>query len=539
MTRIIAPQKSGLLQVTPRLMQILRVLVRHKFLGVLLGKSHYPSPQAVRETLEELGLTFLKFGQVLAMRPDLVPPAYLDELEKLHDDLPAMSIDVVRATVEGELGAPLAQLFASFEETPIAAATIAQVHEARLPGGRHVAVKVQRPGLQALIAKDIAALRVLVSLGEKLAPALRALDLPVVVGEFSKTLEHEIDFNHEARSMSLFRAGLAEVPDLWIPEVVAPYSKRTVLTMDYSAGERIDDYGKKHPDAMPKAIGTLVTLMLQSIFEQGLFHADPHPGNVSVLPDGRLALLDFGMTGTLDEAMRESLIRLLQAVVEGDARAATEAYLEVAPDSEEVNRVALLGDIKAVLYEINQSDLAHVSLGAAFDSLMRAGSRNGVHNPAEFFLLTRVFVILESMISELAPNYNFMESFGREVSRLSAQHFSVARFKDKSTDFARELERLISDAPGDARRVLGRVAEGNLGRVQAPAIEALGNRVTGNLDRLAGAIICAALMVGGPILLAAMMSGWHRVLGQIMVVSGVLGTVVIVVGAVLSARRSR
>jgi len=204
-----------------------------------------------------------------------------------------------------------------------------------------------------------------------------------------------------------------------------------VLTMEYSAGERVDLYARLHAEAMPRVINTLVKLMLQTIFEEGLFHADPHPGNIFVLPDGRLSLLDFGMTGDLDEPMRESLILLLEAVVKGDARAATEAYLEMAPASEEVNRAALLVDIKATLYEVSKSDLANVSIGDAFESLLHAGSRNGVHNPSEFFLLTRAFIILESLVSELAPHHNYMESFREEISRLTAKHFSLTQIKDK------------------------------------------------------------------------------------------------------------
>src|SRR5665647_1647151 len=447
MAVLIDLQKSTVLRAAPRLMQIMRVFARHKFLGALFGRTHWPSPKEVRETFQELGLVFLKFGQVLALRRDLLPAAYIDELELLHDQLPAMGIDVVRATVEVELGAPLTKLFASFSDTPLAAATIAQVHEATLQDGRHVAVKVQRPCLRAIIATDIAALNYLVALGEGLFPSLRALDLPVVVRELANSLHRETDFGREARSIVLIRAALADVPDLWIPDVVAEYSGETVLTMEYSAGERVDSYAKLHPEAMPRVINTLVKLMLHSIFEEGLFHADPHPGNVFVLPDGRLSLLDFGNTGDLDEPMRESLTLLLEAVVKGDARAATEAYLEMAPANEKVNHVALLVDIKAVLYEIRRTKLADVSIGNAFESLLRAGSRNGVHNPREFVLLTRAFAILESMIGLLAPGYNHMESFRDEISRLTAQHFSPDRIKGTTTKLARELARLVIDGP--------------------------------------------------------------------------------------------
>src|SRR5665647_352123 len=327
MAGMIKPEKSGVLRATPRLVQILRVLARHGLLGALRGESHWPPPREVRKTFEELGLTFVKFGQVLALRRDLLPDAYIDELELLHDRLPAMDMNTVRERVEGELGAPLTALFPAFSETPLAAATIAQVHDATMKDGRHVAVKVQRPGLRKMISRDIAALTYLVTLGEGLFPRLRALDLPVVVREFAKSLNRETDFSREARSIVLFRAAMADVPDLWIPDVVAECSSGGVLTMEYSSGERVDLYAKQHPEAMPRVIDTLVKLMLHTIFEEGLFHADPHPGNVFVLPDGRLSLLDFGMTGELDEPMRESLKHLLEAVVKGDALAARDAYL--------------------------------------------------------------------------------------------------------------------------------------------------------------------------------------------------------------------
>lgn len=539
MALIIDPDKSSLIRVAPRLMQILRVLVRHKFLGALRGMSHWPAPKEVRETFEELGLTFLKFGQVLAMRRDLLPDAYINELELLQDQLPALGIDAVRAKVELELGAPLTKLFASFCETPLGSATIAQVHEATLLDGRHVAVKVQRPDLEAMITTDIAAMTYLVTLGERLFPRMVPLDLPVLVHEFANSLNRETDFSHEARSIVLFRTALVDVPNLWIPNVIADYSSSSVLTMEFSDGERVDIYARLHPEAMPQLINTLVRLMLQTIFEEGLFHADPHPGNVYVLLDGRLSLLDFGMTGELDEQMRDSLTHLLEAVVKGDARAAKEAYLEMAPGSEKVNRAALLVDIKAVLYEIHRSDINDVSIGDAFDSLLRAGSQNGVHNPPEFFLLTRAFVILESMIRELDPDHNYMGSFREEISRLTAKHFSVDRIKEKTNKFAREMERLVSDAPGDTRRVLRRIADGNLGRLQSPGIEALGGRISRNLERLTGAIASGSLVIGGAMLsLVPPLNSLHHALAEAMVIAGIIGTIFICIGA-LSRYRGR
>jgi ubiquinone biosynthesis protein len=522
MSILIDPKKSTLLRATPRLLQIMRVLARHKFLGALRGRNHWPSPKEVRETFEELGLTFLKLGQVLALRRDLLPDAYIDELEQLLDQLPARGFDAVRATVEYELGAPLWDIFSAFGETPLAAATIAQVHEATTRDGRHVAVKVQRPGLEAMIATDIAALTYLVWLGENIFPRLRALDLPVLVSEFSDSLGRETDFEREARSIMLFRAALADVPDLWIPDVLAEFSGGAVLTMEFAEGERVDLYAQKQPEAMPKAIATLVRLMLQTIFEEGLFHGDPHSGNVLVIPDGRLCLLDFGMTGELDEQMRESLTHLLEAVVKSDTRGATDSYLEMTMASEKVNRAALMVDMKSVLQEIHRKDLAEVSIGEAFSALLRAGSRHGVHNPPEFFLLTRAFVIMESMMRKLDPQFDFMGAFREETERLTAQHFSLERIKEKTGKLGRELERLFTDAPGDTRRALRRIAEGNLGRLQTPSLEALGGQISRNLKRLTDAIAAAGLLVGGSMLVNAPLdNGWHHAFGQALVVAGV------------------
>jgi ubiquinone biosynthesis protein len=279
--------------------------------------------------------------------------------------------------------------------------------------------------------------------------------------------------------------------------------------------------------------------MLRTIFEEGLFHADPHPGNVFVLPDGRLSLLDFGNTGELDEPMRESLILLLEAVVKDDARAATEAYLEMVPAIKEVQRAALVVDIRAALYQMKRSDSADVSLGDAFEALLRAGTRNGVQNPAEFLLLARAFVILESMSRQLAPNHDYMESFREEIKRLTARHFAPQRIKEKTTKLARELERLTDDGPGDTRRVLRRIAEGDLGRVEAPALEALAARVSHDLGRLSGAIASGALVIGGALLLVARLGGWHHALGEVMSVVGFAGMILIPVGGWLRARARR
>ncbi|WP_410498856.1 ABC1 kinase family protein [Chitinibacter sp. S2-10] len=515
-----------------RIVYILRVLIKHNLLGSLLGQQHWPSPQELRTAIEALGPTYIKFGQVLAMRRDLIPENYANELALLHDQLPAMPFDLVRTIIEEELGLPLSSLFSEFSEEPLGAASIAQVHKAVTSDGRIVAVKVQRPNLHAVIRKDIALLTHLVTMGEKVLPHLRQLELHRVVDEFALSLKREIDFTHEARSITIFRSAMSECPELWVPEVITAYSRGSVLSMSFSEGERIDLYAQKHPEMMPEAMNSLLKLMLKTIFEDGLFHADPHPGNVFILPDGRLALLDFGNTGELDEPMRESLAYLLEAVIAGDARAATDAYLEMALSSEEVDRAALLMDMKAALYEIRRADLTAISIGATFEALAQAGTRNRIRNPNEFVLLTRAVVILESMIQQLAPNHDYITSFREQISRLTMQHFSKQRIAGKTAKLARELERFMLDAPSDTRRILRRVAEGNLGRL--PRLENMGDRLSRNLERLAGAIAYAALVISGSMLFLTPQGDWHHTLGEIMIGCGILGMVVTGIGVLRS-----
>src|SRR5665213_56860 len=240
-------QKGGPLLIARRVAQIMRVLARHKILGALRGRNHWPAPSEVRKAFEELGLVFLKFAQVLAMRRDLLAEPYIRELEHLQDRLPPIPFHTVQATVEHQLGKPLDRLFRSFERQPLATATIAQVHEARLMDGRHVVVKVRRPGLEAVIAQDIATLRYLALLLESLFPKLLNVGLAGMVVEFENTLRREIDFRREARNIQRFRVAWAAFRGVWIPDVVPSRSNEAVLTMAYSPGMRIDLYAKKHP----------------------------------------------------------------------------------------------------------------------------------------------------------------------------------------------------------------------------------------------------------------------------------------------------
>ena len=527
---------GGTLQSAPRVARILRVLVRHGFASALRGERHWPSPVQVREALEELGVVLLKFGQVLALRRDLLPPAYVAELERLHDRVPPIPIEEVRATIARELGAEPGALFASFDETPLAAATIAQVHAATLSDGRRVVVKVRRGGLAERVGEDVAILTYLAAIAEHVRPDLGALDPVGMVREFRDSLRREMDLRLEGRTIRRFRAALADVGDVWIPDVVPEHTAEGVLTLEHSPGERVDQYAARHPEERRTLAAALSALVLHQVFETGLFQADPHPGNVFVLPDGRLCLHDFGMIGELDEPTRKGITALLGAAVEGDARAATDAYLDLGFVGMDIDRRALEADLAALLRTIHERPRGEVRVGEALASLFRVGSDHRVRNPGVLLLLTRTFLISEAVMLQLDPTLNVIEVFRGEVERVAMRRHSPARLLAAGQQLARDLERLVSEAPADARRALRRLADGELGSVRAPELATIGRRASRDLERFTGAVASAALVVAGAMLV--MVDGWHRVAGDILLVVGLFGTAAVAIGALRKPRRS-
>lgn len=515
-------------------MHILRVLGRHGFIGALRGSGHWPTPTAVREALEELGVVYLKFGQVLAMRRDLLPAAYITELERLQDRLPPMAPGAVREIIERELGRPLNELFATFDETPMAAATIAQVHRATLSDKREVIVKVRRTDIAARAAADLPTLMYLAAVAERVAPQLRPFDLVAMVREFRESLGREMDFRLEARSIARFRAAMADTPGLWIPDTISALSTEAVLTEEFSAGERIDTYAEAHPESKERLARGIAALVMTQVFETGLFHADPHPGNVFVLADGRLCLHDFGMIGELDEPMRDALGALLDSATRADVRGVADAYLDLGLVGAEIDRSRLEADLAPVVRRLHERPLEELSIGEALESLVRVGSQHRVRNPGVILLLTRAFLIAESLMRHLDPRMNVLAVFKAEVPRLAAIRRSPARLAAAGREIAAQLERFLREAPEDARRTLHRVAEGELGRVRVPGLEAISTRASRDLERLTGAVASAALLVGGALL--ATVAGWHRVAGDVLIVVGLLGTISVAIGALRTPR---
>jgi ubiquinone biosynthesis protein len=514
--------------------RVLRVLVRHGFLGALRGRGHFPSPVQVKEALEDLGVVYLKFGQVLALRRDLLPESYIAELDKLTDRLPPIDFSAIREAIERELGRPLDDVFQSIDATPMAAATIAQVHTATLHDGRHVIVKVRRPDVESRVAADIPTLAHVAGWLERLQPSLSALNLTGMVREFRGSLTREMDLRLEASTITRFRASLAETPELWIPEPISEFTTRGVLVEQFSPGDRIDRYADAHPEARERLARAVAMLAMHQVFETGLFHADPHPGNLFVLPDGRLCLHDFGMIGEIDERLRAALGTLLEATVAGDARATADAYIEMGMAGVDTDRDALASDLGPVVRRIHEQPLAQISIGETLEALLKVGSQHRLRNPGEILLLTRAFLITEALLKRLDPTVNIVALFEQEIPRIAASRFTSQRLIARGKQAARDLEQLLAAAPNDVRRTLNRIAQGELGRVRVPDLEAAAAGASRDIERLTGGVTSAALLIAGALL--GTTSGWHRVIGDALLVVGVTATIAVALGALLKRR---
>ncbi len=455
-----------------------------------MGGSAWPAPARVRAALEELGVVYVKFGQVLSTRRDLLPTEYAEALTGLQDSVSPLPAAEIRAVIREDLGGDPEELFQTFDDEPLASASVAQVHTATLRDGTSVVVKVQRPGLRTKVADDLLVLAHLAGFVDVTVAKLRPFDLPSVVRDFQASLEAELDFEQEAQNIRRFRRQLAGDDRVWIPDVLDELSSSRVLTLERSHGERLLAYVTSHPEEAPLLARRLGGLFIRQVFRDGLFHADPHPGNIFVMEDGVLCLHDFGMIGQLSEPMREALVDLVEATVSGDARAATNSYLDLGLVPRGIDRDALEDGVSALVEEVRRQPLAEVSVGRALESLARVGGRYRIRNPGAFLLLSRAFVTLEGVLARLDPKVGFVEMFRPAFTESIQVRLSPTRLRRDAVMTAKALDRLAREAPDDVRRIVRRWGEGALGKVSVvpdPTQVARAERAERNLRQILAA----------------------------------------------------
>ena len=391
----------------------------------LLGHSRqarpYTAPEHVRMALEDLGPTFVKLGQLLSSRADVLPPAYQTQLARLQDAAPPEPPGTVEEVIEAELKRPAAEVFAWFDAAPLAAASIGQAHAARLVDGTEVVVKVRRPAAVAQVEVDLAALEWAAALASRCLASARRLDVAGLVAELARTLRAELDYEVEAANAERFLANLASDPTVHVPAVRREASTARVITLTRIDGLKVSNLAALDAAGVDRQAlaRRIVDVVLAMVFEHGFFHADPHPGNLFVEPDGRLGLVDFGMVGAIDPPTRARLVRVFVATASGDAPLLADEMLGLGTATAPVDRAALIHDLAELLAQVTSVPLGELHLGPLLQAELAIVRRHRLRLPPELALLVKTAAMTEGVAALLDPDFVLLTSFAPYAGRLA------------------------------------------------------------------------------------------------------------------------
>jgi predicted unusual protein kinase regulating ubiquinone biosynthesis (AarF/ABC1/UbiB family) len=461
-------------------------------------------PERLAEDLERLGPTFVKLGQLMSTRADLLPQPYIAALSRLQDDVAPFGFAEVERIVETELGVRMSRAFLTFENLPLASASLGQVHRAVLRDGRQVAVKVQRPGIRDQVLDDLDALREIAEFADAHTSLGRRYGFAEMLDEFRKSMLRELDYQQEARNLTTLRDNLAEFPRLHVPSPVADYTTSRVLTMDFVGGRKLTSLG---PLAQLEVDGRalaeqLIAAYLKQILVDGFFHADPHPGNVFLTDAGDIALIDLGMVGRVPPELQEQLLKLLLAVGEGRGNDVARALQALATQvADEVDEEAFRRAVADIVAENQGVALGDVQAGAIVLALSKVSADNGLRTPPELTMLGRALLALDEVTRTLDPHYDPNDAIRRYAADMLRRRVAGT---SQGSMFATVLEakEFVERLPGRVNKVMDALAEGQLTlnvkgvdeREIVRGIAKVANRVTTGL-------VIAALIVGAAMLM--------------------------------------
>jgi len=400
-----------------------------------------PFPVRLREKLEGLGPTYVKIGQIIGLRTDITPPEISRELEKLYYSVPPFSGEDAKRTVEEELKRPVDDIFLSISEKPIGSASLGQVHYGILKSAKEVAVKIKRPGIDELIEHDLALFRLTAGVLERFFPKLRTLNLKKAVDEIEDSMKRELDFMTEAENAQKIRDNLRDHKNVKIPKIFWEYSTRKVLTMEYISGVSINKIDQQNHIRVNKKKILSITCgaVLKQMFEDGLFHADPHPGNLLVLKNDILSFLDFGMVGHLDEAMRRKMAMAFIDMINNDIESYARNLLDLAEITDGSNIEEFKEEIRQILTRpsANPADKDSSSMAQNFFKGLNAGARHGIYFSPDLTMFVKAMVTLEGVASKLDPNFSLVREAKPFVENLISKIYNVK-------DFVNSLEQVSS-----------------------------------------------------------------------------------------------
>lgn len=490
--------------------------------------SELPTEVRIRMAITELGTTFIKLGQILSTRADLVGPDIAGELTKLQADVPADAEDVVRRTVESELGQPLEELFAEFDLQALGSASVGQVHRAKLFSGEIVVVKVQHDNIEPIIDDDLEILRILAEAAEHYSPELRLYQPRATVADFSRNLKRELDYRRELRSLKQFTQNLADDNWVCIPSTYPELSSRRVLTMEMLDGYSIANTERMDQDGIDKGdfIQHGARMYLDMVFRDRFYHADPHPGNLWVLSTGQLGLLDFGMTGRLDSEMREELEGMLLAAVDNDADRLTDNVLRMATLPQSVDRTLLKREIDDFLSEYVNVSIDDLDLSSVLNSLTEILRGHHIILPAGISLIIKLLVMLEGTSRLLDRNFSLAELIQPYAVKSVQRRYAPKKLLQQAKHTYRDWDRVLKALPRDINDVLTLAREGRLD------VSIEHRRIEKVVKWLVHGILSASLFMGGAMILSQAVPPTFRGVS-------IVGTIVMILGFLLGFRLVR
>ena len=458
----------------------------------------------LRLALQELGPTYIKLGQLLSTRSDLLPPPYIDELSQLQDRVESCEFARVKEVLESELGQPLAEVFEEIEETPVASASLAQVHRARLrpdlwvEGPPQVAVKVLKPGLEANVETDLAILKEVARMVSRSSYGER-YDFPGLASQLERTLTAEMDLRNEARNAERLRASLKEFTHLRVPQHMVALSRRKVLISEYVRGSRLSEAdGRRRPELADE----LWRGYLKQILVDGAFHCDPHPGNVLLDEQGRVALLDYGMVAFLSRETQLRLMALLLALAERDGDRVAEACADMGIPGPQFRERRFKGDVGALAARYSGVSMGELPLGKVVQALVLISFRHDIQIPSEMMLLGKTLLHLEPICRQLDPEMDPVATMREMAVSLLGEQISRDLNAPRLLAVGLELRSLLSEVPANLRRVLGRASSNELRLgVQIDKTEEMQAAIQKVASRITLGLITAALIVGSALLL--------------------------------------
>ncbi|UCC69048.1 MAG: AarF/ABC1/UbiB kinase family protein [Armatimonadota bacterium] len=487
-------------------------------------------PRRLRLALAELGPAFIKLAQTLSTRADLLPPDIVAELRHLQDRAPAISLDEIRGVVETELGRPIEQCFAEFDPTPLASASLGQVHGAALRDGREVTVKVLRPGLRKVIEEDLQILSDAAYLLHRQVLSLQRFNLPAFVRQFAGQLEDELNYTIEAHNSHRLRRGLSEAGmSIRIPEVVWGFTTGNVLTTEHLRGRRVDRLSDTANIDRAAAAGELGRYMLRQIFVDGFFHADPHQGNVLIADDGAVILLDFGIVGYLDPRTRDLLAEAVRRAYDEDVDGLLSTMCELGTVGHDTDFGSLRSELARAISRFVVLPRREFSVGKLLSGMVRALWLNDIRVPAELSLAAKTLLMTEAIASELDPDFDFRDLaqpvMEEARARLLAPNVLAERVVRSIESTARRLARL----PARIDNVLSLIEHGSLRlRTEDARADERWSRLGRGLNRLGLSLLAAALLAASTVYLVSAEHPLHTALGVAAMVGGVsLGLVVV------------